>query len=99
MLGWSRARGDESLGGTVFDHVRTGSWRMLVGAAIGLPTALGVFFYDGASRINVLMIGLFFVVLPLATLVCFVAAARVSTPMVNVGRLGHVIASVVHGIR
>ena len=99
VLGWSRARGDESLGGTLFDHVRTGSWRMLVGAAIGLPTALGVFFYDGASRINVLMIGLFFVVLPLATLVCFVAAARVSTPMVNVGRLGHVIASVVHGIR
>ena len=97
VLGWSRARGDESLGGMLFDYVRTGSWCMLVGAAIGLPTAIVAFFYDGASRINVLVIGLFFVVLPLATLVCFVAAARVSTPMVNVGRLGHVIASVVHG--
>ena len=46
---------DESLGATLFDHVRTAC--ILAGAAIGLLTALGTFFYGGASRIKVLAIG------------------------------------------
>ena len=96
VLGWTRARGGKELGGTWFDRVCTGC--MLAGAASGLLFALGAFFYDGASRINVLAIVLFFVVLPLATLVWFAAtAARESTPMVNPGWLGHVIAGIVHG--
>lgn len=96
VLGWTRARGDEDRGGTWFDCVCTGC--MLAGAAIGLLFALGTFFYDGASRINVHAIVAVFVVFPLGMLVWFaVTAARESTPMVNPGRLGHVIASIIHG--
>ena len=96
VLGWARARGDEVRGDTWFDRVRTGC--MLAGAASGLLFALGVFFCDGTSRINVLPLVSAFVVFPLVMLVWFAwKAVRESAPMVNPGRLGHVIARIVYG--
>lgn len=66
----------------------------MVGAVTGTSAAAAAFFYDGGGRVNVLLVLALFVVLPLATMALFTAAAasRAGLRGLNAGQLGRGVA-------